>query len=108
MDQPTKDKIYRIEGYLKLSSLILIQLLPYNICILLLLSIQLLALVRSYSYPSLSKAYLSSILPSEFFFNSLFLLLLSFTNIHSLLYFLPIIVHVVSGVCEFEHQEKVV
>ena len=108
MNQSTKDKIYRVEGYLKLSSLIVLQLMPYKVSIGVLLCIQLLALLRSYSYPSLSKAYLSTILPSEFFFNSLYLSLLAFTQLYSLLYFLPVVLHVVSGVCEFEHQEKVV
>ena len=108
MEALTKDKIYLVEGYLKLSSLLLLQLLPYTFCILLLLCIQLLALVRSYGLPCFSKAYLSTILPSEFLFNSLYLILLFFMDLHSLLYFLPVAVHVLSGVCEFESKEKVV
>jgi hypothetical protein len=83
------------------------QVLPYRLSILLLLSIQILALLRSYNYPAFSRAYLSTVLNSEFFFNALFLVLLSLVKVYSLLYFMPVAMHVVSGVCEFEFQEKI-
>lgn len=61
-----------------------------------------LAVIRNKGFPKLSKQYFSEVLRTEFFLNLFYILTLAIPpGRHSLLFFLPLGIHFLSGTAEY-------
>lgn len=94
--------LFKIEGYLKLafipglflSSGFHLKILVVFIC--------LMAIVRNFGIPKLNKEYFLKVIPSEFTANLLYLLSISLNSSQNgFVFFLPIAIHLSSGIVEF-------
>ena len=97
--------LFKIEGYLKLAFIPGLLLLSGFHLKLLVVAVCLLAMVRNYGMPKLNKEYFIRLIPSEFFSNILYLLSISLTTPQNgFLFFLPIAIHLSSGIVEFVNR----
>ena len=94
--------LYKIEGYLKIFFVLGLLLLSGFHLKLLICAICLMALVRNFGFPKFNKDYFIKLIPSEFFANLLYILSISLHSPQNgLLFFLPIGIHLSSGIVEF-------
>lgn len=99
--------LYQIEGFLKLLYIPGVFIMPGFYLKIMVAIICIMALIRNYGKPKFSKEYGSKLIPSEFTANLLYLISIS---VHypqnSLLFFLPISIHLSSGIVEFASRNS--
>jgi len=97
--------LFKIEGYMKLAFVPGLIFLPGFHLKLLVVAICFLAIIRNFGVPKFNKEYFIKLIPSEFFSNMLFLLSISLTTPQNgYLFFLPIAIHLSSGIVEFVNR----
>lgn len=93
---------FKIEGYLKIAFIPGLLLFSGFHLKILIFVICLMAIVRNYGPPKFSKEYMVKVIPSEFTANLLYLLSISLNSSQNgFLFFLPIAIHLSSGIVEF-------
>ena len=99
---PLNDKLYKIEGVLKLIYLPGLVILPGMYLKIMLVVVFLLAIIRNYGMPVKSREYGLKVIGSEFAANILYLAVISIASSqNSSLFFLPLTIHLSSGIIEF-------
>lgn len=97
--------LFKIEGYLKIAFIPGLLLLPGFYLKVLVAVVCLLAITRNFGLPKLNKEYFIKLIPSEFCSNLLYILSISLhSSQNGFLFFLPIAIHLSSGIVEFVNR----
>ena len=99
---PFNDKLYKIEGVLKLVYLPGLVIIPGMYLKIMLVAVFILAIIRNYGMPIRSKEYGLKVIGSEFAANILYLAVITIASSqNSSIFFLPLTIHLSSGIIEF-------